>query len=230
MLISYNRLLAAVAPSDMAEISRYGLEVRIGVGKVLHEEGEPIEFVYFPQSGLISLQIKLSDKMREVGFVGREGVAGSNCDPLTRIAFTQSVVAVGGVAYRVPFEHFAWTMQRSPTMQSLVGLNNVAISERGQQIAACNLTHHLDARLCRWILQLLRHGTDDHVIFVTQEKLSQLLGVDRARLNEAMKALSQAGVIEHRQRGAFEVMDVGAIEARACPCSRSQNFLFDRHS
>ena len=50
-----NRLLAALTASDFALLAPHLESTRYAQGIVLQEPGEPIERVYFPESGMISL-------------------------------------------------------------------------------------------------------------------------------------------------------------------------------
>ena len=72
-----NRLLAAMTPADrkgLVDVSRY---VELEVKTVLFEPGKPVEGVYFPLDGVISLVTPLEDgSIVEVATVGNEGVVG----------------------------------------------------------------------------------------------------------------------------------------------------------
>lgn len=221
----FNRVLAALSSQERFELDRYGSERTLDVGRVLHRPEEAVEYVYFPINGMISLQVQVSGLFREVGFVGSEGMAGTSYDPNTRNSSAFSVVAVSGRAYRVPLDHFIRVTNEAPILRQMTLENLNRIGERAQQIAACNLSHRLETRLCRWIVQVLRHGQGDQVIEVTQEKLAELLGVNRARLNEAFQMLAQSGAVILQRRGMFAVADVAAIEASACDCARRKGFL-----
>jgi Mn-dependent DtxR family transcriptional regulator len=52
---------------------------------------------------------------------------------------------------------------------------------------------------------------------VTQELLSQLLGVRRTTLTITARNLQTAGLIRYR-RGLIEIVDRGGLEAKACEC------------
>ena len=72
-----NRLLAALPRADRERL-RADLEpVTLTFGEVLHDAGDPIRHVYFPNDALVSL-LTLVDRRHvlEVGMVGREGMVG----------------------------------------------------------------------------------------------------------------------------------------------------------
>lgn len=219
--LNQNQLLGEMAPSDLAFVRSFGVEVRLAVGVTLQEAGNVAAHVYFPHAGSVSfLVISKGGAIIETGFVGNDGAAGTLFDPGTRLHFTRSVVVVAGTALRLPVDRFDALQQESAGFRRLVNRNNNRISERGQQIAACNLMHRLEARLCRWLLQAARDSKGQR-IELTQEFLSQMLGVTRARLNEALKALEACGALAHSGRGYIHVLDYNSIRKLACECAAS---------
>ena len=85
-----------------------------------------------------------------------------------------------------------------------------------QTTAACNALHHVEARFSRWILQT-RDRTDTDRIPLTQEFLSEMLGVRRTSVSEVAHKLQAAGLIRY-SRGVIEIVDRPALEGRACEC------------
>jgi len=62
------------------------------------------------------------------------------------------------------------------------------------QSAVCNLNHPIDARLARWLLMTRdRMGSDEFQL--TQEFLSNSLGVRREAVNKAAGALQKQNLI-----------------------------------
>ena len=85
-----------------------------------------------------------------------------------------------------------------------------------QQSAGCNALHALESRLCRWLLQT-RDRNDSNHLPLTQEFLSQMLGVRRTTLTLIAQDLQTAGLIRYR-RGRIEIVDRNGLEAKACEC------------
>ena len=68
------------------------------------------------------------------------------------------------------------------------------LAAQTQQVAACNALHELEERLSRWLLQsrdLLMSDT----LPLTQEFLSQMLGVQRSSVTLVARKLQDAGLI-----------------------------------
>ena len=85
-----------------------------------------------------------------------------------------------------------------------------------QQTAACNALHTMESRLARWLLQT-RDRVYSDVLPLTQEFLSQMLGVRRTTITLVARQLEQAGVIQTR-RGRIVVVDRKGLEDVACEC------------
>lgn len=221
MAADQNHLLGELPPADLAFVRSFGSEVRLTVGATLQEAGNVAGHIYFPYAGSVSfLVISRGGSIIETGFVGNDGAACTLFDPGTRLHFTRAIVVVAGAALRLPADRFDALQHESAGFRRLINRNNNRISERGQQIAACNLMHRLEERLCRWLLQAARDSKGQR-IELTQEFLSQMLGVTRARLNEALKALEGCGALAHSGRGCIHVLDYTSIRKLACECAAS---------
>ena len=67
-----NRLLAALAPDDLARLRPYLEPAALDLGETPTEPGRPIAHVLFPEAGIVSLLAIAPDKMHhiEAGMVG----------------------------------------------------------------------------------------------------------------------------------------------------------------
>ena len=71
-----NRLLAALAPRDLDALGAHLEPVPLSHKQTLSNPGAPIEHVYFPEIGMVSLVQPLPGGMIEVGMIGNEGFVG----------------------------------------------------------------------------------------------------------------------------------------------------------
>ena len=215
-----NRIFQALPFDERASLRGHATEVDLTVNSVLYEAGGKLDCVYYPHEGLVSLLVVMPNgSVAEAGFVGSEGAVGTSCDAVARTSFTRATVVAAGKALRLSFDHFERMMDQSSAFRRLITQNNNRIAERGQQIAACNLLHHLESRLCRWLLQVFDNSENSSVV-ITQDNLAQMLGVNRARLNEALKALQNLNAISQAQRGVLTIVDADIIAERVCDCYR----------
>ena len=97
--ISRNRLLATLAPEDLALLAHELTEHPLAQGAILQQAEAPVEQVYFPQSGMISLVSTMrTGETVETAAVGRNGVVGAFAGLGPWNAFTHAVVQVPGTA------------------------------------------------------------------------------------------------------------------------------------
>jgi CRP-like cAMP-binding protein len=84
----------------------------------------------------------------------------------------------------------------------------------------------LEARLARWLLRARDAlGSDD--LALTQEFLSQMLGVRRTSVSVVANTLQKAGVIKYR-RGHINILNVEGLRECACECYESVKSMSDR--
>lgn len=112
-----NRLLMSL-PADVQQ-RIYAVATRVPLDKfaVLVEAGAPQPHLYFPCSGLLSLQTMTQDgNSVEVAMVGREGVATLPCIGVATAAYA-TVVAVPGGALCVRADALQAECERTPILQ-----------------------------------------------------------------------------------------------------------------
>jgi CRP-like cAMP-binding protein len=212
-----NRLLAALTSADHSFLAPHLKELSLELGSVLQEAGEPVEQIYFPHQGIVSLLAMMSDGQGiETATVGSEGVVGAMSGFGIRRGFTRAVVQAPLVASRISSVHFHAAVQNSEGLRNMMVSYNEALLAQVTQTAACNALHATESRLARWLLQT-RDRIESDVLPLTQEFLSQMLGVRRTTVTLVASQLEQAGVIQNR-RGRIVVVDRKGLEDVACEC------------
>jgi CRP-like cAMP-binding protein len=214
---SENQLLTALSASDHSLLRPHLKEVRIEQGSVLQDHGERIQYVYFPLSGMISLLTVMQDgKAVETAVVGREGMLGAQCGFGIWHAYSRAVVQIPGRAVRIASAQFHRAVRESERMRdSIVRYRELRMAQT-QQSAACNALHGAESRLSRWLLQASDViGAD--VVPLTQEFLSQMVGVRRTTVTAIAHSLQETGMI-HYTRGRIEISDREKLESCACEC------------
>jgi CRP-like cAMP-binding protein len=134
----------------------------------------------------------------------------------SRIAPHRAVVQIDGIATRIPVARFEAAVNGSVSIKDLIVRYNDFLMMMIQQSAGCSALHPLEKRLCRWLLQA-QDRNDSNRLPLTQDFLSQLLGVRRPTLTLIARDLQAAGLIRYR-RGNIEIMDRTGLEAKACEC------------
>ena len=212
-----NRLLAALPDAEYQRLIPHLECVPLSFKQVLHEVGEPIEYVYFPHRGIVSLLSTMADgSMVEVGLVGNDGITGIPATLGDNIATTIAIVQVPGSGMRMKASVLKTEFGRGGSLQSLLLRYIQALYAFVSQNAACNRLHHLDGRLARWLL-LVCDRVESNQLPLTQEFIAQMLGVRRAGVTEAANMLQQAGLIRYT-RGKITILKREELEATACEC------------
>jgi CRP-like cAMP-binding protein len=220
-LITRNRLLAALAPNDFSLLAPQLTAFSLDEGAILQEADSPIDEIYFPTSGLISLAtVMRTGEMVETAMVGREGAIGSfaglTSAQTSADAPARAVVQIPGTAAAIPASRLRAAVIRSDGLRQVILQYNECLMALVQQTAACSALHGVEARLARWLLQALDRG-DGATLALTQESLSQALGVRRTTLTLIACKFRDLGLIRY-QRGRIDVVNRPGLEKAACEC------------
>jgi CRP-like cAMP-binding protein len=184
---------------------------------VLHEAGSRLEFVYFPNRGLISLVVAMKDgKTAEAGVVGNEGFTGIPAAVGLSQSPLQAVVQISGDGFRVAVGTFQKILESAPHLQLL--LNRYAVLQGMQvaQTAACNRLHDLEQRLSRWLL-MTQDRVDSECLPITHDFLATMLGTNRSSVSLAAGTLQREKSIEYTH-GALTIVNRKRLEESACEC------------
>lgn len=215
-----NRLLAALPKPDFdllaSELETFALDQ----DAVLARAGEQVEHVLFPHSGAVSLMVGMANgQMVATALIGREGAVGSLSVLGPSPSAITAIVRAPGLASRIPASRFYAAFNRSAAIRFALQLHIRAMLVQLQHGVACNALHPVKARMARWLLHLRDH-VDDDVLPMTQEALSQILGVRRTTVNLLMRNLRATGAIRSDRRRHIEI-DRLRLAAVACECQRT---------
>jgi CRP-like cAMP-binding protein len=218
-LISHgnNRLLGILPAADFALLHPHLTQSHYELGVLLQEAGAPIEQVYFPQNGMISLLAVMRDGNGiETATIGREGAVGVMAGFGGRYSPSRAVMQIAGDVSQIESASFRTIVENSAAIRDLVVRFNDVQMALVQQTAGCNALHDVEKRMCRWLLQT-RDRCDSDVIPLTQEFLSEMLGVQRTSVTMIARGLQAAGLIKYR-RGRIDLVDRDAVEKKSCEC------------
>jgi CRP-like cAMP-binding protein len=192
-------------------------QVTLPQGVVCYGAGDPIDQVYFPQTGMISLLVTTGDgDMVETSSVGREGAAGPQCGNGPCLSLTRAIVQIGGNFWVISASRFEVATSRSAELRELVFTYIETLWAEAQQNAACNAIHDGSSRLCRWLLQCGDRTGSDRVP-LTQEFLAEVLGLRRTTVTLLAQELQKRGILRY-SRGRITILDRAALEAHSCDC------------
>jgi CRP-like cAMP-binding protein len=223
-----NRILASLPPAEFAEIAPLLEPVGLEVGDRLYDEEEVIRRVHFIEGGLLSLLSTLEDGTSiEVGALGSEGLGGLSILLGAERAAHTALTQVGGTALRMRAAHAREAFRRLPFFQEKTLRYTRMLMSQISQTAVCNTLHTVEERLARWLLTCRRRVESDR-LELTQEFLSNMLGVRRSGVTVAVGILQQAGFIRH-SRATIIVTDPEGLRGASCECVRALTEEYDSY-
>jgi CRP-like cAMP-binding protein len=183
----------------------------------LYEPGRPIEFVHFPNGGMVSLVIATEDgKTVEVGEVGREGFAGIQATVGINRNQVREIMQIPGDGFRVKSGALKSVLQSAPELQRILSRYAVVQAMQFAQTAACNRLHNIDQRFARWLL-ITQDRVDSPSLVITHDFLATMLGTDRPTVSLAAAALQKKKIIDYT-RGAVQILNRAKLERCSCEC------------
>jgi CRP-like cAMP-binding protein len=213
-----NRLLGMLPADDWQAIKKHLTTVSHDSGTSLQEPGRPMEYVYFPHSGMVSLLTVMKDgRGIETATVGNEGAVGAEAALGVTTAITRGVVQIAMTASRISRKDFMRCVERRTVIRHLAFRANEALLGQMQQTAACNALHQIEARLARWLLQSQDRVSDGGVVPLTQEFLSEMLAVRRTSVSATAHILQSEGLIKY-SRGSIKILDRDGLKKKSCEC------------
>ena len=212
-----NRLLAALPPADLDLLAPELETIALHQDAVISREGDRVDCILFPHRGAVSLMIDLANGQTvATAVVGREGALGTLSVFGPSASALTAIVRAAGIASRIPAPRFHAAFNRSPAIRHVIQAHVRAMLVQLQRGGACNALHPVQARMARWLLQI-RDRVDDDVLPLTQEALSQILGVRRTTVTLLMRNLRASGAIRSERRGQIEI-DRTRLAATVCEC------------
>jgi CRP-like cAMP-binding protein len=214
---SPNRLLASLSADAFSAISPHLKIVELKFGDVLAEAGSPIRQVYFPYSGVISLVVELDvGMMIETAMVGRDGAFNAASALDGKVSLNKGIVQSAGSAGTLEVNRLRRLANELEPFRAILIRHEQVLFAQSQQSAACNASHSVEARMCRWLLYMRDlAGSDD--LMLTQEFLAQMLGVRRPSVSLIANTLQKAGLIKY-SRGRMRLLNVPGLKKGACEC------------
>jgi len=211
-----NFLLGRLAPASLARVASQLSVIELRAPEVLAEPHQRIQRVYFPHSGIISCLVELSDgNAIETGMIGRDGVFGATQALDDEVTLNLVAVQISGRASVTTPERVRALAKELPQFKALLMKYEQFFVAQGQQTAACNAVHDIEARTCKWLARM--HDLVGPDIAVTQEFFARMMGVRRTSVTTVAGTLQGAGLISY-SRGRVHVVDIEQVRKRACEC------------
>ena len=221
-----NTLLAALPDADWERWLPQLEWVDMPLGQVLYESGSTLSHIYFPTTAIVSLLHVLENgSSAEIAVVGNDGLVGISLFMGGESTPSRAVVQSAGKGLRLPAQVLKDEFKLAPVLHLLLRYTQALITQMSQT-AVCNRHHSLDQQLCRWLLLSLDRLQGSELV-MTQELISNMLGVRREGVTEAALQLQASGLIRYA-RGRITVLDRSGLEKRSCECYGVVKKEYDR--
>src|ERR1700726_2563111 len=183
----------------------------------LHEPTQSIEFVYFPNRGMVSQVVVTKDgRTVEVGVVGSEGYVGAGLAVGLSRSSVREIVQIAGDGFRMIGSALERILQSAPQLQMILSRHSGLQGMQVAQTAACNRLHDIQQRLSRWLL-MTQDRVNLGILPITHDFIAMMMGTDRSTVSVAAGILQEKGIIEY-VRGAVRVVNRRKLQTSACEC------------
>jgi CRP-like cAMP-binding protein len=206
-----NLLLRLMSAEDFALLAPHLKSCSAEKGAVLFEKDQPIENVWFMDSGIGSIITVSAEGQRvESGIFGRDGFApvaavlGGDRSPY------DGQVQLPDDCHRISFEDFRKAISQSPSLHGLLLRYTHALSVQTSYTALSNAIHPIEERLARWLL-MCHDRSDDNTLPLTHDFMSVMLAVRRPSVTTSLHVLEGNGFIR-AERGCIIIRDRAGLE------------------
>ncbi|MCA1770433.1 MAG: Crp/Fnr family transcriptional regulator [Halomonas sp.] len=212
-----NRLLDSLPEEERLRFLADCETVYLKFGRMVVQPGESMTHAFFPLDCIISLiATQESGGRLEVAMAGNEGMVGIALMLGTQESSLQALAQGAGQVLCIPASCFQDHLKRSPELEGVMKRYLNVLMSQISRSAVCSHFHGVEARLARWLLMTHDRTRGDELL-ITHEFLSGMLGVRRAGVTKAAKALQSRGLIDY-QRGRITVLERPGLGDASCSC------------
>jgi CRP-like cAMP-binding protein len=200
--------------------------VPLSVNQVLYEQGDKIDFVYFPLDSVVSgLAIMEDGTTIETSMVGREGLVGISTILGSGHSRQWIWVTISGNAVQLDAKILdKLFVQNQTALKALLNCYRLLITQLSQR-CVCNTRHTIIERLCCWLL-MVHDRVGRNNLRLTQEMIASRVGARRAGITVAAGMLQEMNAIEYR-RGQLHIRDRSVLEQTVCECYSMMRIRFN---
>jgi CRP-like cAMP-binding protein len=213
-----NQLLALLPDNVFAKLSPHFERVLFSCEEKIYQPGDLINFIYFPESAVMSeYQILEDGRTIEIAMTGKEGVVGFSSMLNSNPATNWTQISVAGSALKINTQAIKREFTYADRFQELLfDYINKYINQISQRVI-CNSYHMTEARFCSWLLMLHNRNNCNNKLRLTQEQIARYLGVHRPSVTQIALSLRKKKIINY-MRGEISIINRREMENSACSC------------
>src|SRR4051794_38922899 len=150
-----NYLLQMIDEAGIQNLQPYLSTTTLQQGQSVADTGEPLQWVYFPQSAVLSCVVGLEGVAAVAGgLIGKDGAFGSVQALDSMVSLNKVFVMVPGRASVIEARHLVKAAEAVPALRRILLTYEQFFLAQVQQTAACNALHDIPMRTCRWLLRM----------------------------------------------------------------------------
>ncbi len=212
-----NKILLAIRPDALAFLESRAVVKRLSQGQVLYTDGEPFTHAVFPHEGVTCLMAQMQDgRSVEKASIGNEGFIGISFIFGGGNSIGEPVVQVPGYASWISIEDLDEAIEIYPCVSDAMMRYAKSLTVQLMESVACNSLHKAEQRVSRWLLHAHDRVSSD-TFQLTQQGISEVLGMRRATVSSVCHALMKEGALKYT-RGNVTITDRRILEDNACEC------------
>ncbi len=222
-----NHLLAALPADDFSRVQSKLESVSFKLGDVLYESGDKMDYAFFPTTAIISmLYVMENGATAEIGVVGNDGLIGNALFMGGDTTTSRAICQNAGDTFRMKAKDVKAEFALGGRFQEMMLRYTQGLMTQISQTAVCNRLHSVEQQLCRWLL-LIHDRIDSNNLVMTQDLISNMLGVRREGVSLAAQKLAKRKLIKNI-RGTITIIDRQGLEEAVCECYEVVNVEYNR--
>jgi CRP-like cAMP-binding protein len=226
--LASNQLLSYLSESQQQWFCENCPVVDLVVGDVLNDIDEPINYVYFPITGFISLLSQnIDNQSLKLGLIGNEGMLGATLTLGNINAPMKAIVQGKGISLRIVVALILKKFESNHGVRALITKYLFIQVRQLALTAACNKFHEVKQRLARCLLSFDDRSSSEPLYF-THQFLAKMLGVRRSAITIAAGQIQQQGYITY-SRGQVVVLSKAGLEKVSCSCYFAATDVYQKY-
>ncbi|MEI9401751.1 Crp/Fnr family transcriptional regulator [Mesorhizobium argentiipisi] len=222
-----NHVLKTLTPEDFALLRPSMNRVELAVKVRLEIAHQPIELVYFPETGIASVVAAMTaGRHSEVGIIGHQGMTGVAVVLGQDMSPNETYIQLASNGWSLPVEPLRIAIGESQTLHASLLRFAHAFLIQSSRTALVNSQSKIEERLARWLL-MVNDLIEGDKISLTHEFLATMLGSRRPGVTTALQMLEYRGLV-HAKRGEITIVDrPGMIELSHGAYGKEEQRHFD---
>ena len=215
-----NRILAGM-PAKERDVILSSLELReLRLGEGIDNVGAPIQFLYFPIDGAISVVNQQDEanasRIVEVTIIGKEGCSGSTVVQGSDVSPSMALVQVKGTAIAVPTSAVTSHPARLPYTWQALSRYSLLLYHHSVISVGCSQFHSVSERIARW-LSAHWHRTGLRSYPFTTAFFSAQVGVNEKTVSEVLAQFQAEDILELGHKN-ITIKNLELLLQKSCPC------------